>query len=194
MESISQISESDLSAQLSIPLRRVLKTFVKNPDVSSLLCFRSPLTGSPRLVPIGEALDFSNVESAMATYGSTASQILSVDCAAARNRKVEQSHSESGVAELTSMRQVDGNEIAKLRERLNAAEAKAEELARLKELQEGLIEHEENLNSRELALMRMEDELMDRMNRYTEQMAEIEQREENLASREAELSRKVLGR
>jgi hypothetical protein len=49
--------------------------------------------------------------------------------------------------------------------------------------------HEKNLNSREQSLLEMEDELMNRMHKHMEALAQMEQREDEVAEREASLRR-----
>ena len=180
---ITQITEQKLSIQLGAAHRRVLGKFIDHEEVTTVLCFQSPLSGVPRLVPVGRGLEFESVEAAVAVFGSTASTVFSVDCRLKADSAV-------------STRQRDGNgnrvantELLLLRAKLKQAEDRVKELEEVSELRRILDEHEQNLNAREESLMRMEDELMMRMHKYMEQMAELEQREETLVQREYDFER-----
>jgi TolA-binding protein len=170
-----------------------LEKYTKHADVKNVLCVMSPLSGAPRLIPIGKGLEYQDVNEAMSDFGDTASEVFVVDANASSGSKISRVV-ESGKArkqEITDAGVSGAGEasvaaqVSELQAKLEQAEAKIRELEHLSELKDALDQHESNLASREQSLVRMEDELMDRMNQYMEQLAELEQREDNLAERES---------
>lgn len=195
---------ASLSLQLKKPHQRVLEKYVKHSDVAYVLCITSPLSGAPRLLPIGSGLEYESTEDALVKFGDSASDILFVDVNAERGRT---QNGESGAFDSSgqpSSRFVEKEKsvayrgaaktgtqsisIAGLKIKLEQAESRIRDLEYLDELRTALEEHESNLNSREEELMKMEDELMARMNNYMERVALVEQREDDVAEREVRLN------
>lgn len=183
---ITPITERKLSIQLGAAHRRVLGKFVEHEDVSHVLCFESPLSGVPRLVPVGKGLEYETVESALAKFVSTASTVFQLDCSA----KAETDTDAVNAVEQAAKDVEVTSELLVLREELKRAKARIVELQEVAELRRILDQHEQHLNAREQSLMKMEDELMMRMHKHMEQMAELEQREETLGQREYAFERK----
>jgi len=153
----------------------------------------SPLSGAPRLIPIGKGLAYQDVAEAMSDIGDTASEVfvvnnnaqpISKESKATGSGKVQMQESVSSGLNLVEGAD-QAAQLCELESNLRKAEARIKELEHLSELKDALDEHERNLNAREESLVRMEDELMNRMNQYMEQLAELEQREDNVAERES---------
>lgn len=181
------ITVTDLSRQLGKAHQRVLAKYLRHADVTNVLCVQSPLSGAPRLIPIGKGLDYETVDAALADFEATASQTFLVDAtvpidevANALKPKNDSLGNSYGKGEV-----VESERVRELTKQLKEAEARIAELIHLEDLKKALDEHEADLNSREESLVRMEDELMQRMHLYLERVAEVEQREDNLAAREA---------
>jgi hypothetical protein len=192
MDKLVEISAYSMGVQLSQAHRRVFKNFLEHAEVSVILCFMSPLSSTPRLVPVGKGLEFSSVESAYTRYGETAANVFIVNCApqidiASASRPAQDSR-EMTVGDSATQKALAA-EVAELKKELAAARKRIEDLKRLEELELILQNHEKNLNSREQSLLEMEDELMNRMHKHMEALAQMEQREDEVAEREASLRR-----
>lgn len=197
---MTSLSAREMAAQLGHAYKRVFKKFLEHEDVSHILCFISPLSLSPRLVPVGKGLEFTTIEAAYAKFGPTASNVFLVDCLDGRGEDGSTKPSPDGRATTTEKNESGATvadagvveetaRIEALEKELAAAHAKIAELSELDALRSELKDHEANLNSREHELMKMEDELMARLHKHMESLAELEQREDEVAERESALRR-----